>query len=91
MEDYVKKYHKFWKDIIENEDETINKDQIMRELYDYSYFLENIPKLYDNITGGYISKPMTNIKYVIQKVEERIIEAYEDGVSDTEELLNVKD
>lgn len=79
MKDYEKEYNTFWKDIVENEDGSINKEQIMKELFDYSYFIENIPKLYDNISGGYISKPMTNINAVIQKVEERIEQAYEEG------------
>ena len=42
MEDYEKEYNDFWKDIVENEDGTLNKDQVMRELYDYSNINNNI-------------------------------------------------
>lgn len=57
MKDYEKKYEEFWKDIVENEDGTLNKDQIMRELSDYSMIMDNCTKAYMAMTNGTISKP----------------------------------
>lgn len=62
--DYIQKYEEFWKYIIENEDKTLNKDQIMRELFDYSMVMNNCERAYDLMTGGIISKASTKFKVV---------------------------
>lgn len=80
--DYEKDYQEFWKDIVENNDGTLDIEQVKRELSDFKYFIDNIPKLYDNITGGYISKHMTDINSVIDRVNERINDSYNKGYND---------
>lgn len=62
--DYIQKYEEFWKYIVENEDKTLNKDQIMRELFDYSMVMNNCERAYDLMTGGIISKASTKFKVV---------------------------
>ncbi len=42
MTEYEKEYEDFWKAIIENEDGSINKDQLMRELSDFSVLIGNV-------------------------------------------------
>ena len=59
------KYISFWKDIVENDDGTLNKEQVMRELYDFSVLIGNIQKVYCHITGGYASNPLTDPDVVI--------------------------
>lgn len=59
MEDYKQEYEKFWKDIVENEDGTLNKDQVMRELSDYSMVMDNCARAYYTMTCGRISKQNT--------------------------------
>ena len=56
---YMDKYNEFWKDIVENEDGTLNKDQVMRELSDYSMVLDNCSDAYYAMTNGKISKQNT--------------------------------
>ena len=56
---YQEEYEEFWKDIVENEDGTLNKDQIMRELSDYSMVMDNCAKAYYTMTNGRISKQNT--------------------------------
>lgn len=58
-------YDSFWKDIVENEDGSINKRQIMNELYDFSLLIGNISKVYCHITDGAASNPLTNPDVVI--------------------------
>ena len=58
--DYISEYYDFWEDIVENEDGSLNKDQIMRELSDYSMVLDNCAKAYYTMTDGMISKQNTN-------------------------------
>lgn len=57
--DYKKEYEEFWKDIVENTDGTLNKDQVMRELADYSMVMDNCAKAYYTMTQGRISKQNT--------------------------------
>jgi len=56
---YKKKYEEFWKYVVENEDGTLNKDQVMRELSDYSMVMDNCAKAYCVMTKQRISKQNT--------------------------------
>ena len=57
--DFKKEYELVWKDIVENKNGELNKDAVMRELYDYSRVMDNCTKAYDLLTNGTISKPNT--------------------------------
>ena len=50
---------------------------IRNELYDYHTVLSGLAEMYDEITGGLISKPNTDKIHIIQAVEERIQQAHE--------------
>lgn len=80
-------YENFWKEIVENPDGTINKDQIAKELYDFSRLISNLSSLYSYITGGMVSKPMTNVSAVTSLFEEELQEAYKRGYEDAKEDL----
>ena len=56
---YQEEYEDFWKGIVENEDGTLNKDQVMRELSDYSMVMDNCAKAYCLMTHQRISKQNT--------------------------------
>ena len=56
---YEELYDEFWKSIVENEDGTLNKDQIMRELHDFSMVAENCALAYCTMTDNAISKQNT--------------------------------
>ncbi len=64
-ESHEQKYIEFWKDIIENPDGTINKEQLMKELSDYSSLLDSVPKVYLAVTEGKIGNPLTHADVVI--------------------------
>ena len=64
MQDYEKEYEDFWKDIIE-EDGVVNMDQVKRELSDFSKIIGNVGKVYDHVTCGQVSKPLTDSDVVI--------------------------
>lgn len=69
MTDYETSYEQNWKDAIENKDGSVNLDQVKRELFDYSNFLEEASKVYSELTGGRISKPNTMAFEVISEAE----------------------
>lgn len=56
---YQEEYNDFWRDIVENEDGTLNKDQVMRELSDYSMVMDNCSRAFYTMTNGKISKQNT--------------------------------
>lgn len=56
---YQEEYEEFWKDIVEKEDGTLNKDQVMRELSDYSMVMDNCARAYSTMTKQRISKQNT--------------------------------
>lgn len=52
-------YNDFWKDIVENEDGTLNKEQVKKELSDYSMVMDNCERAFMEMTDGRISKANT--------------------------------
>jgi len=71
--DYEKSYREFWKNIVED-DGVVNMDQIKRELHDYLFLLENVPKVYCEITGDKLSNPNYDAGTVISAFHEHIKE-----------------
>lgn len=59
-DDYIEEYNSFWKGIVENEDGTLNKDQVMKELSDYSMVMNNCACAYSTMTKQRISKQNTH-------------------------------
>lgn len=57
--DYKENYEEFWKGIVETKDGTLNKDQVMRELADYSMVMHNCAMAYSTMTNQRISKQNT--------------------------------
>lgn len=67
--DYKQVYDEFWKDIVEK-DGVLDADQVKRELSDYSFMLEEVPKVYCEVTRWKISKPNTYAFEVIDEFNE---------------------
>ena len=54
----VEESWEFWKDIVCNEDGTINIEQLKKELCDFSVMMNEVPKVYCEVTGNAMSKPL---------------------------------
>ena len=66
MSDKVEEvWQEFWKDIVCDESGTINLEQLKKELYDYSIVLNEVPKVYCEITDNLLSKPFYNAETVL--------------------------
>ena len=76
--DYKKDYKEFWKNIVEKKGK-LSKDAIMRELSDYSFMMEEVPKVYDHVSGGRISYPNTYAFEVISEFNNQIEDSYNEG------------
>ena len=86
--DYIKEYNDFWKNIVENKDGTLNKEQIMKELSDYSMVMDNCARAFVLMTNGNISKQNTMFFEVESIFNEKYIdmESYEEIEKQNTEL-----
>lgn len=66
-----KVYQEFWKDIICNEDGSININQLKKELYDCSRMMDNVPTVYCEVTGGLLSYPTYKAETVLNIFREK--------------------
>lgn len=69
-------YNEFWKEIVENEDGTLNKEQVKKELYDYSMVMDNCTRAFMEMTCGLISKPNTMFFEVLSIFQDKYYDAY---------------
>lgn len=65
--DENKDYEEFWKSIVENEDGTINKEQLKKELSDYLMIMDNCTRAYMLCSRGNISYPNTRF-YEVESI-----------------------
>lgn len=84
-EEVEKEYQEFWKDIVENEDGTLNKEQVKKELCDFSMVMNNCTKAYVEMTCNNISKPNTKFFEVLGIFQEKFlnIECVRDDMRET--------
>jgi len=74
----------FWKDIIYKKDGSLNEKQILKELSDFSFMMENVPKVYCAVTNHRMSKCLYPANTVISIFEELFLdkEIAKDDVSE---------
>lgn len=65
------RWDNFWADIVTRRDGTIDIDQVKAELHDYWTCIEEVPKVYGDITGNTLSKPNYLASEVIAVHNER--------------------
>lgn len=68
--DYDREYDTFWRPLLEFPNGAIKHEELRKNLYDFSRLIENVMKVYFELTGGIISKPLTDPDTVIQLVQE---------------------
>lgn len=76
--DPEKNYNEFWKKILELPDGSIDKEQLKKELADFSWVLKQVPKVYDEVTGGLLS-------YATYPAE-TVLQAYKAHLEDMEDM-----
>ena len=75
-------YEEFWRNIVEQEDGSINADAVMRELHDFGMLIEGASRVYMHATGGRISKPNTDPDAVCSVIDDYVQEVAEEAVSE---------
>lgn len=82
VEDYEENYNKFWREIVQNPDGSINLDQVKRELFDFYRVMQNAAEVYCEITGNRVSKPLTDVNVILGLWEEGIQKRIEEEIQD---------
>jgi hypothetical protein len=81
-EDIEHEWESFWKGIICNVDGTINMQELKNNLYDLSYVLEQVPKVYCHITGNKMSKVMYASETVISVADDYFQQKLDEAIED---------
>jgi hypothetical protein len=77
-------YRAFWADLVEV-DGQLDLRKVAAELHDYLYLIKELPGLYDNLTGGAISKPNTRTDVVLEYANARANRLAADAVAEARE------
>lgn len=75
MSNYNEVYEDFWKGIVEDHTGNFDVEQVKKELADYKMILDEVPKVYEQLTG--LSKPHTRAEVIIDSVEKRFIRRHD--------------
>lgn len=78
-----KESDEFWDNVFSEKDYPFNKENAYKELKDYYFVLNEIPKIYMEITGGTLSKTTYFAKSVIEAYNDSI-DRYYDKIDDLE-------
>lgn len=71
-----------WAELVCNGDGSLNKEAIMNELSDFSMLIDNLSKIYYEMTGGTASKPNTDAEVIIRLYGEELGNEYDRGYED---------
>lgn len=85
MGDYEKLYEEFWKSIVENQDGSINKDALMRELSDFHDLIGRHTEVVSAVTGGMLSYANYPSKTIIRVFEDHVQEMCDEAVREYRE------
>ena len=93
LSEIEKEFKEFWIPIIFNgKNGRLNLDQLKKELYDFSCLMDNVSKVYYEITNGKISKVLTDPDAVISEYEncvnDLVDEAHQDECEECSKLDN---
>lgn len=97
------KYRTFWKPLLERPDGSIDMGQVKKELFDFSNMITNTTRAFSELSGGMISKPLTDWDCVVSEnnlYHERLMEEQMedwrtdilsalDGCTDPEEMIRI--
>lgn len=75
-------WNTFWKDIVCNPDGTVNIEQLKKELHDFHFIMEQVPKVYCHVTGDTLSKLMYPAETVIRVADDHFNAMLEQEMKD---------
>lgn len=81
----------FWRPIVcKDEESEVDMEQVKRELYDWYIAMNEVSKVYCEITGNMISKPHTKSEVVIEKADEHYKDLYQNmDIDELKEIMGI--
>lgn len=79
----------FWKEIVVKDNE-LNVEQIKKELHDFYFIMEQIPRVYMAVTGDKLSKVMYSAETVIAEFEDYVSREIEEAVAEEKTELQAE-
>jgi hypothetical protein len=64
-------YQEFWKDIICDDDGNIDVEQLKKELCDFYVMIQEVPKVYYEVTDGTLSKCLYDAETVLRRFRDQ--------------------
>jgi len=84
-EDYKQMWKHWWKPLLENKEDP--SEDVMKELADYAFILDQVSEVYCEITQGKLSKPNYPARVVLMEYEQDLSDNYLCR-EDIEEIVN---
>ncbi len=69
-------WSEFWAPICTKADGSLNLEQVKKELSDFHYVMQQVPKVYSHITGNLLSKIMYEARIVIDAADKHYEDFY---------------
>jgi hypothetical protein len=82
-----KDYDEFWKDIVEK-DGCVDLWLVKKELSDFRFIINQLPKIYMHITNGRLSKHMYSAETIIRIHDDIRTEEIEQAIKETEQRVS---
>ena len=79
---YEKVWEEFQREIVIDKNGDINLDQIKKELYDFKEAIDNVPKVYEHVTGRKFCELTYNSDVVIGFADEHYSELINEIIKD---------
>lgn len=80
-------FDEFWKPIVCDPQGFFNPEAIKNELFDYVRIMDNVTRVYDYATGCRVTKPLTHVNVVTQKIDEHHEEVMKDHLQDLYDIM----
>lgn len=80
-------FREFWQEIVCPNGEW-DLEQVKRELFDFHTVIQEVSKVYDDVTMGMFSKPDTRAEFVIDRVRELAQRDVDDALKEMAEEQN---
>jgi hypothetical protein len=78
-----KDFEEIWKPLLMT-DNKLDMKKVKNEMIDLIFVYRQVGKVYQHLTGNLLSKPMYYAETIIQKHDEIVQEAYEEGLEEGE-------
>jgi hypothetical protein len=78
----LEEFEEVWKPLLCDGRGRLVRDRVIKKLYDYSFMLDQVPRVYMEVTGGRLSKPNHFASTIISEANDYQNEVWEETLAD---------